>query len=226
MRRICRSLSLFALPLLALQLANAQSGVDFGVGFGGAHAKAAKTGLDVNLNACTLGSAGCQSTPALSTFMMGVTGELMLWKHFGVGGEVAFEPGKSDYVTLTSASSGQNFTEKLQSRTTLYDFNGILQPLKTKRAGLKISGGIGGANIKFYDSGSSTSGLLGTQNFSQYFASSNHFQVHGGVGIQIYPGEHWFIRPQVDFHYVHNLNQYGSNNILRYMVWIGYTFGQ
>jgi len=220
---------LLALPLVCLQFANAQSGIDFGVGFGGVSAPAAKTGLDSALNPCTLGSAGCQSTPSLNTFVIGVGGDLMLWKHFGVGGEVNFQPSKKDYVILTQQSSGAGgpaFTEKLQSRLTLYDFNGILQPIKTKFALVKISGGIGGANVKFYDSGSSTSGLLGTQNFSQYFASTNHFQVHGGVGVQIYPGGHWFIRPEADVHYVHNLNQFGRDTVFRYGVWLGYTFGQ
>src|SRR5207248_3918855 len=136
----------------------------FGIGFGGASAPAAKTGLDAALNPCTLGSSGCQKTPSLSTFMIGVGGDLMLWKRFGVGGEVNIEPGKKDYVILTQQASGAGgpaFTEKLQSRLTLYDFNGILQPVKSKRASVKISGGIGGANVKFYDSGSATSGLLG-----------------------------------------------------------------
>jgi hypothetical protein len=220
---------MFVLPLLCLPFANAQSGIDFAVGFGGASAPAAKTGLDPALNPCTLGSAGCQSTPSLSSFMIGVGGDLMLWKHFGVGMEANFEPSKKDYVILTQQSSGAGgpaFTEKLQSRITLYDFNGILQPLKSKFATLKISGGIGGANVKFYDSGSSTSGLLGTQNFSQYFASSNHFQVHGGAGVQIYVKEHFFIRPEINVHYVHNLNQFGRDSVLRYTVWLGYTFGQ
>jgi hypothetical protein len=227
-RRICRYLPLFVLPLIGLQLANAQSGIDFGIGFGGASAPAAKTGLDTSLNPCNLGSVGCQSTPSLSSFMIGIGGDLMLWKRFGVGGEANFEPSKKDYVILTQQGTGGagSFTEKLQSRITLYDFNGIFQPVKTKRVALKISGGIGGANVKFYDSGSSTSGLLGTQNFSQYFASTNHFQVHGGVGVQIYPGEHWFIRPEVNVHYVHNLNQFGRDSVLRYTVWVGYTFGQ
>ena len=106
MRRICRYLPLFVLPLVCLQFANAQSGIDFGIGFGGASAPAAKTGLDAALNPCTLGSAGCQSTPSLSTFMIGVNGDLMLWKHFGVGGEVNFEPGKKDYVVLTQQAGG------------------------------------------------------------------------------------------------------------------------
>jgi hypothetical protein len=226
--RICRYLPMFVLPLLCLQFANAQSGIDFGVGFGGASAPAAKTGLDASLNPCTLGSANCQKTPSLSTFMIGVNGDLMLWKHFGVGGEVNFEPGKKDYVILTQqgGAGAGSFTEKLQSRITLYDFNGIFQPVKSKMASVKISGGIGGANVKFYDSGSSTSGLLGTQNFSQYFASSNHFQVHGGLGVQIYVKEHFFIRPEVNVHYVHNLNQFGRDSVLRYTVWLGYTFGQ
>jgi hypothetical protein len=220
---------MFVLPLVCLQFANAQSGIDFAVGFGGASAPAAKTGLDTSLNPCTLGSAGCQKTPSLSTFMLGVGGDLMLWNHFGVGMEANFEPGKKDYVILTQQSAGAGggaFTEKLQSRITLYDFNGIFQPIKSKVASVKISGGIGGANVKFYDSGSSTSGLLGTQNFSQYFASSNHFQVHGGAGVQIYLKEHLFIRPEVNVHWVRNLNQFGRDSVLRYTVWLGYTFGQ
>jgi len=220
---------MFVLPILCLQFANAQSGIDFGVGFGGAFAPAAKTGLDPALNPCIIGSATCQSTPKLSTFMIGVGGDLMLWKHFGVGMEANFEPSKKDYVILTQQSSGAGgpaFTEKLQSRITLYDFNGILQPLKSKLATVKLSGGIGGANVKFYDSGSSTSGLLGTQNFSQYFASSNHFQAHVGAGVQIYVHEHFFIRPEVNYHWVHNLNQFGRDSILRATVWLGYTFGQ
>jgi len=223
---------LFVLPLVCLQFANAQSGIDFGIGFGGATAPAASTGLDLALNPCTLGSGTvanpCQKTPSLSTFMIGVGGDLMLWKHFGVGGEVNIEPSKKDYITLTESggATGPAFTDKLQTRVTFYDFNGIVQPFKSKRASVKLSGGIGGANVKFYESGSSTSGLLGTQNFSQYFASSNHFQLHVGGGVQIYPGEHWFIRPEVNLHFVHNLNQYGRNRVLRYMVWLGYTFGQ
>ncbi len=227
MRRICRYLPLFVLPVVCLQFANAQSGVDFAVGFGGASAPAAKTGIDQNLLACSLGSSGCSSTPSLSTFMMGVSGDLMLWKHMGIGGEVLFEPGKKDYVVLQQQVANQGIPGiSLQSRVTFYDFNAILQPVKAKRASLKLEGGIGGANIKFYESGTSTSALVGSQNFTQYFGSSNHFQLHGGGGVQIYPGEHWFIRPQVDLHYVHNLTQFGRNAVVSYTVWLGYTFGQ
>ncbi len=226
MTRFSRYLPLFLLPLACVPFASAQSGVDFAIGFGGASAPAAKTGIDQNLLSCSLGSAGCASTPALSNFMMGFNGDLMLWKHFGVGAEVNFMPAKQDYVNLQQQDVTQGIPSiTLQDRVTLYDFNGLVQPLASKHATLKLEGGIGGANIKFYESGTSTTALTGSQNFSQYFGSSNHFQVHGGVGVQIYVKEHLFIRPQFDVHYVHNLNQFGRNAILRYSVWLGYTFG-
>lgn len=224
MRRISRYLPLFVLPLFCLQLANAQSGVDFAIGFGAAQAPAAKTGIDVNsLGSCALGTAGCAASPSLSNFMMGFNGDLMLWKHFGIGGEVNFAPAKQDYVNLGDV--GQGLSIKLQDRVTLWDFNGILAPVSSKRALLKLEGGIGGVNLKFYQSGTSTTAITGSQNFSQYFGSSNHFQVHGGVGVQIYIKEHLFIRPEFDIHYVHNLTQFGRNAITREAVWIGYTFG-
>ncbi len=218
---------MFVLPLVCLQFANAQSGVDFAIGFGAAQAPAAKTGIDQNLISCTPpGTATCAATPKLSNFMMGVNGDLMLWKHFGVGAEVNFMPAKQDYVNLQQQDVTQGIPSiTLQDRVTLYDFNGILAPISSKRALLKLEGGIGGANIKFYESGTSTTALTGSQNFSQYFGSSNHFQVHGGASVQIYFKEHWFIRPEFDVHYVRNLSQFGRNAITRESVWIGYTFG-
>ena len=77
MRRICRYLPLCVLPLFCLQFANAQSGIDFGIGFGGVNAPAAKTGLDNALNPCTLGTVGCQRTPSLSSFVIGVGGGIL-----------------------------------------------------------------------------------------------------------------------------------------------------
>jgi hypothetical protein len=231
-KRICRYLPLFVLPLLCLSLANAQSGVDVGVGFGGAFTSAASNGLDPNtLQTCTIGSnptgAGCASTPSLSAFMLGFGGDLMFWKHFGIGAEVNFQPNKQNYVNLNATAPSLGLTSySIQSRTTFYDFNGIYQPYKSKRAALKLSGGIGGANIKFYESGSSSNSLVGSQSFSQFFGSSNHFQVHGGAGVQIYLTEHVFIRPAFDVHYVHNLTQFGRNAVLEGTVWLGYTLGQ
>jgi hypothetical protein len=219
-----RYLLLFVLALACATFANAQSGFDIGVGFGASQAPAAKTGIDSNLNSCTIGSTDCQKTPSLNSFMMGFRGELIAWGRFGIGAEYNFEPAKKDFVTFPAQN---NFSYALKSRVGFYDFNAIAVPVKSSHAMLKVEGGIGGANIKFYESGTSTTALVGTQNYTQYFGSSNHFQVHGGAGLQIYPGGgNWWIRPEVDVHYVRNLEQFGRNTVLRYSVWLGYTLGR
>ncbi len=231
MKHFCRYFLMAAVPLVCLPFAYAQSAVDIGIGFGAAQDSAATQGIDPNtLLGCAPGSnptgSGCSPTPKLNSFFMGVGGDLMLWNKFGVGAEVNFQPAKSNYLLLSPAlpQFGQGAIT-LQSRLTLYDFNGIYQPYKNKRVALKVEGGIGGANLRFYESGTSITGLTGAQYFSQYFASSNHFQVHAGVGAQIYITEHVFIRPQFDLHWVNNFYQYGRGSVLEETVWLGYTFG-
>lgn len=227
MKSIRRYLPLVAVLLFSMSLVHAQSGVDIAVGFGAIQDKAASGQVDQNLQPCTVNDIAppCVSTPSLNTFMIGINGDLMLWKKFGVGAEVNFEPSKQNYINLNASAAANGLNSlSVQSRMTLYDFNGIFQPVKSKRAGLKLEGGIGGANLKFYQGGSSSS-VLGSQNFSQYFQSSNHFQVHGGAGVQIYLTDHMFIRPQFDVHYVHNLTEFGRNVVTEETVWIGYSFG-
>jgi hypothetical protein len=211
----------------SIQLASAQSAFDLNLGVGAIQDKAASGQVDQELNPCTTGDpyGPCVSTPSLSGATIGFGGDLMLWKKFGVGAEVAFQPAKQTYVNLnaSAAASGLN-TLAVQSRMTLFDFNGIYEPVNTKKVALKLEGGIGGANLKFYESGSSSS-VLGSQNSSQYLASTNHFQVHGGVGVQIYLTDHIFVRPQFDVHYVRNLTQFGSSLVTSEMVWLGYDWG-
>ena len=151
----------------------------------------------------------------------------MLKKKFGVGAEVGIEPGKQTYIpnlTGEAAYYGVN-TFTIQSRMTLYDVNGIFQPISTKKFQLKLMGGIGGANLKFYENTSSSS-VLGNQNLSQYAQSTNHFNVHAGVGVDVFVTDHIFLRPEFDIHYVPNLNQqYSSNIVLQGMMWLGYSWG-
>jgi hypothetical protein len=210
-----------------IQLASAQSAFNLNFGVGAIQDKAASGQVDQELNPCTTGDlyGPCVSTPSLSGATIGIGGDVMLWKKFGIGAEVGFQPAKETYVNLnaSAAASGLN-AMSVQSRMTLFDFNGIYQPVSTKRAVLKLEGGIGGANLKFYESGSSSS-VLGNQNSSQYLASTNHFQVHGGVGVEIYLTDHIFVRPQFDVHYVRNLTQFGSNVVTTEMVWLGYSWG-
>jgi hypothetical protein len=107
---------------------------------------------------------------------------------------------------------------------TLYDFNGIYQPISTKKVDVKIQAGIGGANLKFYEAGSSSS-ALGSSSQSQYFQSANHLNVHGGVGVDVFVTDHIFVRPEFNIHYVPNLSQFGSSAVITGMVWLGYSWG-
>jgi hypothetical protein len=219
------------LLVFSAHLANAQSEFNLAIGFGSAQAPGTGSGIEGNPNSlnffgtCQPGSTSTCSTPnGLSGLMMGFRGNVMLWKHFGVGADVSFQPGKQDYVTFPSsaiAAGGAN----LQYRTTFYDFDAITQPLKTKRASLELLGGIGGANLKFYASGTTTDAILGTQSFSQSYGSSNHFQVHAGAGVNLFLTDNIFIRPQFDLHYVPNLSQFGRNAVVQESIWLGYRFG-
>ena len=228
MRRFCRYFPLLVLLLCMIPLASAQSTVDVNVGFGGAHASALSTGIDQNtfLSCSNPGTGTCSSTPALSGFMLGFGANLMLWKHFGIGGGADFQTGKQQYAVLSAAnpSIGQPAVN-LQSRVTFYDFNGIYAPINEKKYGVELIGGIGGANVRFYENVSGSNALVGGFNQSQYAASSNHFQIHGGVGVQFYVTDHIFLRPQFDIRYVPNFIQFGSNAVIGGSVWLGYTLG-
>jgi hypothetical protein len=226
-----RYVTLLFLLGLTMQFANAQSEFNVAIGFGAVQDSKAVGGIEGDPNSnnffgpCTLGStATCSTSKALSGFMLGFRGDLMLWKHLGFGADVSFQPGKQDYVVFPSsaiAAGGAN----LQSRTTFYDFDAVARPIQTKRAAIELLGGIGGANLRFYATGSTTDALLGTQSFSQYYGSSNHFQLHAGFGVNVFVTNNVFIRPQFDLHWVNNLNQFGSNAVTEESVWIGYRWG-
>ena len=213
-RRISSYLPVLFVLFCGIQLASAQSSVDFNVGFGTAHDKAAPGGIDSNTGyTCALGAASCQATPALSGFFMGVGGDVMLTKRYGFGVDATLQPAKSNYGPL-------------QYREIFYGFNGIFAPVNQKKAMVKIEGGIGGAKSSFSYTQTSCVGTAVCSTSSQPVGSSNHFQVHAGIGVQIFLTEHVFIRPQFDFHYVPGLtDQFGSNMVPAGMVWLGYSIG-
>ena len=234
MKRIFRYLPLFLLPAFSIPLAHAQYGFDIGLGFGAMQDKASTTGVEGDetltnfLGPCTPNNAAdplCIAPSSLNSFSMGVGGNVMAWKHFGIGAEVNFQPGKQTYVAFPANDLTGQTPITLQSRLTLFDFNGIYQPVRTKKVAFQVIGGVGGANLRFYEAGN-TGSNIGPANFSQYFGSNNHFQAHGGVAVQFYLTDHVFLRPQFDIHYVPNLNQqFGSNLVTSETVWLGYTFG-
>jgi hypothetical protein len=210
-----------ALLFFGASFVNAQTAFDVNLGFGSAHASANSGGLDnaSSLNAfgsCTpgAGDANCQSLPDLGGFFLGFGGDLMLYKHFGVGFEANLQPARQDYGPL-------------QYRQTFYDANAIYAPINVKRASLRLEGGIGGARTGFSFTQSGCVGTAVCSTSSQPVGTSNHFQAHVGVGVQLFVTDHIFIRPQFDFHYVPGFtDQFGSNAVPEGMVWVGYSFGE
>jgi len=227
-KRICRYLPILSLVLLCVPFASAQSSVDFMLGFGTAHDSANPSGLDnAALTKCTpfggtsLNTGGtCVATPGLGGFFLGFGGDVIVWKNVGFGAEVSFQPAKTQYITLPGYGP-------LDFRQTFYDFNGVYEPVHTKRVSLELQGGVGGAKTGLSVTSSSCVGSACVSQ-TQPFVNSNHFQIHAGVGVSIFVTEHIFIRPQFDIHYVPNLtNQpgFGSNLVTAGMVWVGYNFG-
>ena len=215
MRRIVRYLPLCFLALGSVQFAAAQSSFDLNLGFGSFHDKAQGAGIDnTTFSTCVVGSVTtCQATPALSGFFLGFGGDLMLKKHYGIGGSWVLTPAKSDYGPL-------NYRQHFMG------VDGIYAPVNTKKVIVKILGGIGDAKTGFSYTQSGCVGTAVCTTQTSPVGSSNHFQIHAGVGVEVFVTDHVFVRPEFDFHYVPNLtNQFGSTAVPGGMVWVGYSFG-
>jgi hypothetical protein len=217
-RGYCASL----LVLCCVPLGYAQSTFDVNVGFGTAHVGSNDSGIEsasstTNAFGTCLPSSGdvnCQTTPAMNGFFLGFGGDVMMKKHFGIGAELNFQPGKSDYGPL-------------QYRQMFYDFNGIYAPVNDRKVQLQLQGGIGGARTGFSFLQDACVGTAVCSTTSQAVGNANHFQAHGGVGVQLMLTGHLFIRPQFDLHYVPNLSQqFGGNAVPEGTVWVGYSFGE
>jgi hypothetical protein len=138
--------------------------------------------------------------------------DFMIKPHLGVNGEYSFRFAQASYLPAGG----------LTIRPAFYDFNAVYQPTSgDKRIVPVLEGGIGGAKLSLYFNQQRCA------NFSQVVATANHFQLHGAFGVKLYVKSDMFIKPQVDLHWVDNLNQqYGRNLVPQYTVSIGYTFGR
>ena len=192
---------------MGLPLVHAQSSLDVHLGVSRATDKS--NGLSVN----TFGDNNFYNTPDLNGVFMDFGAGVMATKHFGFGGEFSFKPGKSDYAGL-------------QYRPIFYDFNAIVHPVtSSKRVVPEIQAGLGGVNLKFYYTDSGCNAFAGCFSQSTYLQSSNHFQLHGGVGVSFFVTPNVYVRPQVDLHWVHNFSQFNSDWVPQYGVMVGYRFG-
>lgn len=160
----------------------------------------------------------CEAAPKM-TGVFGVFGaDFMINSHLGVNGEYAFRVKQASYLP----SGGLN------ARPAFYDFNAIYEPISAvKRVIPVLEGGIGGAKVSLYFNQQFCATTSICTNQSGFFASANHFQVHGGFGLKLYVTSNVFLKPQFDAHWVHNLHQdYGRDFVPRYTMSIGYTFGE
>jgi len=232
-KRICRYLPILALLPLCVPFASAQSSVDFMIGGGTAWDKSNGGGLDnaLSVNAfgsCTPGSGDpdCLTNPKLSGFFLGIGGDVMLWKHLGIGAEVNVQPSRSNYGSPCSTAVDQAC---LQFRQEFYDFNAVYAPVNDKKVTVQIQGGIGGAHTSFavnQAGGCVGTAVVCTPATAEPAGTSNHFQIHAGIGVSLFVTEHIFIRPQFDIHYVPSFtDQFGRNLVPEATVWVGYNFG-
>jgi opacity protein-like surface antigen len=219
-----RKLWFFAPLLLCIPAAHAQNAVDLNLGFGGVWDSANKTGIDdFTLAPCTSSTVICDTTPKLSGFTLGFGGDVMFKQHFGAGVEYSVQPSRQTYATGTLNGSLDGGT--LQSRQSFIDVNGIYEPIINKRFIVQLQGGIGDARTSL---AVSSSGCVATvcSTSTEAIGNANHFQLHLGAGVQVAITEHIFIRPQFDYRYVPGLNnQFGSNNVPAFTVWLGYHWG-
>lgn len=195
-------------------LSNAQNGLDVYFGMGTMRDSSNGTSIDT-FNTGNVGPAntpGYYNTPRLGGVFGKVGADFMFTPHFGAGGEADFRFTQGDYA-------GLNY------RPTFYDFYGIWEPIHRGRVVPEFIAGLGGANLRYYYPQSYCDAFAGCSNFNSYLESSNHFQVHFGIGVSLYATQHIFIRPQVDAHYVHNFYQFGSDWVPEYSVSVGYRFG-
>ncbi|MGH9510761.1 MAG: hypothetical protein ACRD2U_01355 [Terriglobales bacterium] len=133
--------------------------------------------------------------------------DVLIKHHLGVQGEFAWR-------------ARQNLYGGYQPyRPIFYDFNGIFAPQLGKKFGAELMAGIGGEDVRFY-TGQYTCSFVSCTNY----VSSNHFMGHVGAGLRYYVWGNVFVRPEANFYFVHNNNEFSSGRIARYGVSIGYSF--
>ncbi len=155
---------------------------------------------------------GYYNTPKMTGTFLDAGGSLMITPHFGAGVNFSWRAAQGDYAGLSY-------------RPFFYDFNGIWQPVSSKRVVPEIQAGLGGVRVGFTENESQCDQLVGCQTFNAGYETSSHFQTHFGVGVRFYATPHIFIRPAVDVHWVNNFFQFGSDWVPEYTVSLGYSFG-
>ncbi len=136
------------------------------------------------------------------------SGNVILRKNYGIGGEIAWRASQNSYVGV------------FPFRPIFWDINGVYAPNLGKRAGVDLMAGIGAESLRFY-TGTNFSNFSGYTNYS----SSNHFMGHFAGDVRLYVKGNFFIRPELHFYLVHNNVEVSGPWATRYAVGLGYSFG-
>ena len=178
----------------------------------------AGTAMDQSSNTLvdTFGTGNPYTTPRMGGTFGKAGVDFFLKPQFGVNAETDFRFSQGSYAGLGY-------------RPTFYDFNAVYKPFAGHSHGRIqpiIQAGLGGMNLRFYQTQSACDVFAGCASSTAYVESSNHFQVHMAAGLRLYATNHLFIQPQVDAHYVNNLFQFGSDWVPEYGASIGWSFGE
>lgn len=139
----------------------------------------------------------------------GAYAELRLTDHLGVSVEGAFRSHKAIYDGLQPY------------RPVFYDVNAVYARQFTPKVHGDFMGGVGGETLTF----DNATGSCGPTGGCRTFLNSTHFATHFGVGIRYYFWRNFYARPEGHWDYIPNNFQFHSNNVYRFGVSIGHTFG-
>jgi len=206
MKMLRSAVTSLAVMFLFAVVANAQGGFEAYFGLGSAHDGSTGQLLDL------LGTGTPQPTSAMGGVFGTLGGGVMVNSHLGIGAEVLWRFTQGDYAGLGY-------------RPVFYDFNAIYVPsIRSKRAVPELQAGFGGASLRFYGGQEYCDPFTGR--CSNFAGSSNHLQLHAGVGLRLYVKENIFIRPSFDYHWVRNLDEFKSGSVPAWSIAIGFGGGQ
>jgi hypothetical protein len=196
---------LIAFLLLGIALipaADAQQ-IDAFLGFGAPHDQS--TGQRFN----TFGDGTLYPSSGLGGAFADLGVNALLTHRVGIGADISWRGSQETYAGI-------------HYRPVFYNFDGIFQPSRasTSRFVSELRLGIGGASLRF-NSDEQQNCVNGPA-----CDDHRHFQVHFGFTPKFYLSQHWFLRPAIDVHYVHNFTEYGSNWAPQYSLGAGYSFGR
>jgi Outer membrane protein beta-barrel domain len=191
----------FVLVLAFAAGAQAQE-FDAALGFGTVKAPAASTN-------------GTNGFPSLSGGLYpSFSGIVLLKRHIGVGGEIAWRGSQSTY-----GGEVNNFGIVQKYRPLFYDINAVYGRTFQKKIGADVMAGVGGEDLRFYQP-FTTCGFTSCTNY----VSSNHFAGHLGADVRFYFWGHAFIRPEAHYYIIHNNKEFNNANASRFAISIGYSF--